>query len=223
MRPDWKPGDGARAPFTEHRTMGIASMDSSSVYKLLIGGIVPRPIAFVSTRSSDGRGNLAPFSFFMGVSSKPPAVAISITTKPDGSMKDTLRNILDTGEFVVNTVGEWMTEAMNHCSGEFPFGIDEREVAGLRALPSSAVGPPRVAESPVQYECRKLSTLAVGNGELGSAVIVVGEIVEIHVRADALDARGRLDIGKLNPVSRLGGLSYGLLGEVFDLARPPSK
>jgi flavin reductase (DIM6/NTAB) family NADH-FMN oxidoreductase RutF len=184
----------------------------------MVGSIVPRPIAFVSTQSESGEGNLAPFSFFNGVSSNPPCLMFSVTKKPDGSIKDTLRNILQIKQFVVNTVSEWMAEPMNHCSGEFPYGVNEMEKAGLTPIPSKFVKPPRCKEAAVQFECELERVVEVGDG-LGSGTIVVGRIVLIHIHPKVY-SQGHVLIDQLQPISRLAGNSYGRVNEIFDIKRP---
>ncbi len=179
--PSWKPGDPITAPAGATIELDPARLDVTFVYKLMIGAIVPRPIAFVSTLSREGKGNLAPFSYFNGVSADPPCVMIAIERKPDGSEKDTWRNIRDTGEFVVNSVNEWIAEATNYCSAAYPFGVDEAEKAGLKKLASVKVRPPRIAESAIQMECELYGSMEVGPGSPGSATIVVGRIVCFHV------------------------------------------
>lgn len=202
----------------------MVSLDFSEVsqrdrYKLLIGAVVPRPIALVSTVSREGVGNLAPFSFFNAISSDPPCLMISITRKSGGDKKDTLKNIEATGEFVVNTVSEWLIEPVNQCSAEYPYGVSEMEKVGLTPEASLLVCPPRVKESPVQMECKLHKTLEVGDGNPGSAVIVVGEIVAMHVW-DAAYSNGRILLEKIAPVARLAGTSYAKVAEPFSIPRP---
>ena len=136
--------------------------DPSSVYKLLIGSVVPRPIAFVSTLNPDGGFNVAPFSFFTVASSNPPVLVftVGLRTTPD-PRKDTLRNITTTREFVVNIVSEEIGEKMNLCAGEYPPEVDEFELSGLTPIPSDLVKAPRVAESHINMECRLLYTIAM--------------------------------------------------------------
>lgn len=217
--PNWKPGDGTNAPSFTMTSYDVANLDVATIYKLMIGLIVPRPIALVSTMSNDGIGNLAPFSFFNGVSSVPPSLMIAITRKPNGDKKDTLRNIEANGEFVVNGVHEWMIEAANYCSAAYPHGVDEMKQVGLTALASTIVTPPRVKESAMQMECKLYDTLEVGNGGVGSSVIVVGTIVAVHV-AESISHKGHIDIDAMQPMSRLGGISYGTVGEVYEIPRP---
>jgi flavin reductase (DIM6/NTAB) family NADH-FMN oxidoreductase RutF len=194
-------------------------LGTTGTYKLLIGAIVPRPIAFISTMSPEGVGNLAPFSFFNGVSSDPPCLMVSITRKNSGEKKDTLRNIEATGQFVVNTVSDWMAEAMNQCSGEYPYGVDEMEKVGLTPLPSTIVRPSRVRESPVHFECELYKAVEVGEARVGAATVVIGRIVRVHVLADAYEG-GRIRIERLRPLSRLAGFGYGLTDGIFDIPRP---
>jgi flavin reductase (DIM6/NTAB) family NADH-FMN oxidoreductase RutF len=200
-------------------SLDLATMSPPAIYKLMIGTIVPRPIAFVSTVSAAGVGNLAPFSFFNGVSSDPPCVVISITRKNDGSKKDTLRNIEETRQFVVNTVSDWMVEPMNQCSGEYPYGVDEMQKVGLTPLPSAKVSANRVKESAIHLECELVQTVEIGNGNVGSATLVIGRIVMMHFREDVYED-GKVNIENLKPVARLAGAKYALLGEIFELARP---
>jgi flavin reductase (DIM6/NTAB) family NADH-FMN oxidoreductase RutF len=216
---DWKPGDAIASPVDRMISLDLTTMASTPAYKLLIGAIVPRPIAFVSTVSPEGVGNLAPFSFFNGVSSVPPAIMIAITRRNDGSKKDTLRNIEATRQFVVNSVAEWLVEPMNHCSADYPYGVDEMRKVGLTPLPSLRVKPPRVKESPIQMECELYDTMEVGPGVVGSSTIVVGKILQMHVHEPAYD-NGRLRLEAIQPISRLAGASYGRTTETFDLARP---
>ncbi|GAB4177914.1 MAG: flavin reductase family protein [Calditrichia bacterium] len=202
-------------------TLAADAMDHRENYKLIVGSIVPRPIAFVSTRSSDGSLNLAPFSYFNGVSSKPPTVSISIMQKfSDSGTKDTLRNILDTGEFVVNIVTEDIVEAMNETATEFPADVNEFEISGLTPISSELVSPPRVKESPIQMECTLFHHVQVGDGSPGSATLVIGEVKLFHVRQDLL-YNGKIDIRKLKPVGRLAGGEYTRLGELFTIERKP--
>lgn len=187
-------------------------------YKLMIGGIIPRPIAWVSTVSLAGRTNLAPFSFFNGVASNPPSLMFSVARKNDGSFKDTLRNILETREFVVNLASEPQLEVMHATSKEFPYGESEFGACDLKPLPSTVVKPPRVEGSPLQFECRLLNTLDVGTGK-GGSTIVVGEIVQAHI-LEAAWQNGHVLHDVLRPVARLGGPTYALLGKTLDLKRP---
>lgn len=200
-------------PFQRIDPSGLSARE---IYGLMISAIVPRPIALVSTTDGRGGRNLAPFSYFMGVASVPPTLAISSVSRRSGEKKDTLRNIEAGGEFVVNVVSEAMAEAMNLTSADYPYGEDEFAKAGLTPVPGEIVAAPRVAESPVQMECRVSRILEVG---AQPAYLVLGEIVLFHVREDVLTG-GRVDVMKLRPVARLGGSDYAHVREVFSMARP---
>jgi flavin reductase (DIM6/NTAB) family NADH-FMN oxidoreductase RutF len=182
-------------------------------YRLMISVIVPRPIAFVSSLARDGRTNLAPFSFFSGITSQPPLIGISILQRKN-SPKDTLLNIRETGDFVVNVADEALGERMVRASGDWPAEVSEFEVTGLTPVASERVKSPRVAESPVSLECRLFQEVA-----LGDSAFVVGEILLAHV-ADDRFTDGRVDVRKLKPLARLGGEEYARLGEVLRMPRP---
>ena len=182
-------------------------------YRFMISVVVPRPIAFVSTVSPEGQLNVAPFSYFNAITNQPPLLGLSINRRK-GSPKDTLRNIEQTGEFVVNTVDESLGARMVQTSGDWPEDVDEFALTGLTPVASDLIKPPRVGESPVSMECRLHRVI-----ELGSAFFVVGEIVRAHVKDDVL-ADGRVDIGKLRPLGRLGGDGYSVVRDVIHLPRP---
>jgi flavin reductase (DIM6/NTAB) family NADH-FMN oxidoreductase RutF len=201
-------------------TIDPAQNANQDNYKLIIGSIVPRPIAFVSTMSKKGLLNLAPFSFFTGVCSNPPTVLFCPMVRgSDGQKKDTLINVEETGEFVVNVVSEDIVEAMNLTAAEFPPGVDEFEQAGLTPMPSLIVKPPRVLESPVSMECKLQQVVYVGDGSLGSGSVVLGTIVRFHVRADLYES-GRISTAGLKPVARLAGSAYCPVRDVFEIQRP---
>ncbi|HEV2688717.1 MAG TPA: flavin reductase family protein [Bryobacteraceae bacterium] len=189
------------------------------VYKLLIGAIVPRPIAFVSTVSPDGVRNLAPFSFFTAISANPPVICFCPMRRPGPlSYKDTLHNIARTREFVVNIVSEEFAEKMNICSGDFPPEVDEFEAAGLTPLASDLIRPARVAESHVQMECKLYLTIEIG--ELpGSGNLVLGEVIRLHVDDAVIDGL-RIDPDKLRAIGRMGGNSYTRTKDRFEMIRP---
>lgn len=188
-------------------------------YKLLVGSIVPRPIAFVSSMDAAGALNLAPFSFFNVVASNPMSVVFSVMRRgPEGLKKDTLRNVEETGEFVVNIVNEALVPRMNMTSADFPHGMSEFDEAGLTPLPSEVVRPPRVAESPVNMECKLIQTVEVGDGP-GGGTLIIGQVVRFHVW-DELYENGRIDPSKLQAVGRMAGATYARTTDRFDLARP---
>jgi flavin reductase (DIM6/NTAB) family NADH-FMN oxidoreductase RutF len=199
------------------------SLPWSTIYKLLIGSVVPRPIGWISTVDESGRRNLAPFSFFNVVSARPPHVIFSPTVREtDAGVKDTLRNVRATGEFVVNIVTEGVAEAMNVTSTEFPYEVDEFAAAGLTAAPSQAVRPPRVAESPVHFECRVAHLLDLGDGP-GGSTLVVGRIVHLHVDPSVLVDGDKIDLARLRPIGRLSGSGYCRVTDRFEMKRPPSQ
>jgi flavin reductase (DIM6/NTAB) family NADH-FMN oxidoreductase RutF len=191
----------------------------ANVYKLMVGAIVPRPIAFVSTISLAGVRNLAPFSFFTACSANPPVVCFApMVRASDGKQKDTLHNVRETGEFVVNIVSEDFAEKMNICSAEFPPEIDEWEKSGLTPEASDCVKPPRVAESRFHMECRLVDIISVSKQPLGGN-LVLGEVLRFHV-ADELFEAYRIDPDKLRAIGRMGGPTYARTNDRFDLERP---
>jgi len=192
--------------------------DYRDIYKLMVGVIVPRPIAFVSTISADGVRNLAPFSFFTGISANPPVICFSPMIRGDGSRKDTLRNIEAVKEFVVNVVSEEFATQMNICSAEFPPDVDEFEMSGLTPIASDLVKPPRVKESHINLECRLLQILDVSAKPLGGS-IVLGEVLRFHID-DALFENFKIDAGKLHSIGRMGGPTYTRTTDRFDMVRP---
>lgn len=189
------------------------------IYKLMIGTIVPRPIAFVSTMSPDGALNLAPFSFFNAIGSAPPMICFTagLRARPDPS-KDTLRNIIRTGEFVVNLVSEEIAEKMNITSGEYPPEVDEFNLARLTPVPSDLVKPPRVKESHVQMECKRFLMVEVSSLP-GGGTLVLGEVLRFHVDDDIIDDF-KIDPDKLRAIGRMGGMSYTRTRDRFDMIRP---
>jgi len=201
-------------------TVDPGSARHIDIYKLMIGSIVPRPIALVSTVSHDGIRNLAPFSFFTGISSKPTLICFCPGPRPAGGpRKDTLENISRTKEFVVNIVSEEIAEAMNLTAGEYPPEADEFAIAGLTAIPSDLVRPPRVAESHVNMECRLY--LSIEFSELpGGGNLVIGEVLRFHVD-DRIVENFKIDPDKLRAVGRMGGpTGYTRTRDRFDMIRP---
>ena len=185
--------------------------------RVLTGVIVPRPIAFVSSVSTNGIVNLSPFSFFNAMAYDPATIVLGISRSAGWKEKDTLANIEATGEFVVNVVVDDIAEAMNSTAAEFPTDVDEFEVGGLTAAPSELVRAPRVAESPVNMECRLNQVVAVGDGT--KHAIVIGEIVLMHIRDDIINGH-RINHQRLKPVGRLAGNMYCTTHDVYELVRP---
>jgi flavin reductase (DIM6/NTAB) family NADH-FMN oxidoreductase RutF len=177
----------------------LASLDVHSRYKLLVALVVPRPIAFVSTRGRDGIDNAAPFSFFNLVGDDPPVVVVSVDRRGDGTVKDSARNILETGEFVVNMVDEALLGPMHHASESFPAQESEFDRCGLTRAPSRVVAPPRIAESPAAIECRLHTRIPFPKRDL-----FVGEGLWLHVRDGVVDpATLRVDGARYAPIGRL--------------------
>lgn len=190
-----------------------AATTPRELHRFLIGVIVPRPIAFVSTVGASGGFNVAPFSYFNLLSSRPPLVGISINRRAAGP-KDTARKIRETGDFVVNLVDEALSRQAVEASGDWPEEVDEFQLTGLTPVASTKVRAPRVGESPVSLECTLDRVI-----ELGQTDFVVGQVVWAHVRDEVL-TEGRVDPVKLRPVGRLGGQAYSVVREVIEIPRP---
>ena len=186
------------------------------------GLIIPRPIGWISSMDKDGNVNLAPYSFFNGVSYFPPQVMFSSTgphTQHDGP-KDSIRNILETGEFVHNIATWPLREALNMSAISAPHGVDEFELAGLTPAPSVMVAPPRVKESPIQLECKLVKVVDLpATQENGSNTVIFGEVIGIHID-DAVLVDGMVDIRKVDPIARLGYRDYARITDVFSMDRP---
>lgn len=196
-----------------------AAESPETLYKLMIGVIVPRPIAFVSSVDEHGVRNLAPFSYFTGCSTNPPVVCFvtAVRTGPR-PQKDTLHNVLATREFVVNIVSEDFAERMNAASAEVPPEVDEFELAGLTPLKSELVRPPRVAESRVQMECRLRQVIAISD-KPGGGNLILGDVLRLHVD-EGIVANGKVDPDKLLAIGRMGGPTYVRTRDRFDMPRP---
>ncbi len=197
-------------------TITPGEMHPRDAYRLFISVIVPRPIAWVSTIGADGTLNLAPFSFFNGVGGTPPTVMIAVGNRV-GVPKDTLRNVQETGEFVVHIVDEALAERMNRTSGEWPYGVDEFKLAEVTAIASTEVRPPRVAEAPVAMECRATQLVPVQDTHY---TMVLGQVLRYHIREDLLGPDMRVKTLELNAIARLGGDEYTAIDRVFALERP---
>ena len=204
-----------------------AILDQRDRYKLLIGGIVPRPIAFVSTISTAGAHNLAPFSFFAGVSAEPMSLLFCPANTPQGEPKDTLRNILETAHspsapgvgsgFVVNIVSHAIAKPMALCAEPLPHEQSEFDLAALTPTPSHKVKPPRVKESLLSFECQTMQVIRLAPGIPGGGNIVLGRIVWVHADDRAINDRLHLDPAILDAVGRMGGLSYCTTRDRFEL------
>jgi flavin reductase (DIM6/NTAB) family NADH-FMN oxidoreductase RutF len=188
-------------------------------YKLLIGSIIPRPIAFVTTLSGAGVLNAAPFSYFNIVTSAPPMVSVSIQRK-DGVSKDTARNALDRGAFVVHITDEHNVESVNQTAIALPSDQSEVNLVGLTAVPSKKIEVPGLKEAKIRMECVLERSIPLGGaGGFPSCDLLIGRVVCFHID-EVLYSNGRIDTELLKPVSRLAGNNYSKLGEVFELERP---
>ncbi len=203
----------ASAPIA-HAHFDFSSLSARDRYKLLIGTVIPRPIAFVTTVDENGAVNAAPFSFFNCLSADPPIVAIGVENHPDMRFKDTGRNIRMTEEFTVNIVDDAMVEAMNVCAVPFPPGVDELAKAGLTAVKGAHVGCVRIAEAPASLECRRYMTIEVGK----SREIVLGLVLGCFIREGAVNrVTKHVDQRKMDAIGRLGGHGYSRIRDQFDL------
>lgn len=194
-------------------------LDTATAYRLVIGCVAPRPIAWVTTVDAQGRVNAAPFSSYNYVATSPPMLAIQVAQR-EGETKDTARNILASGEFVVNVATEDNLELMHASAEEFAPHESETEILDIPLLPSQHVRPPRIAIAPIQMECRLDQVVTLGRGV---NTLYIGEIVAFHLSPTVYDGQ-RVDSVKLRPVARLGGPYYAGLGEIFHrpmLQRPP--
>lgn len=195
----------------------LAAMSAAERYKIVSASITPRPIAWVSTLSSSGERNLAPYSFFNMVSADPPLLVLGLMRRSDGTHKDTAANILSTGEFVVNMVAEPDAEAMNFSCIDGPPDFDEIAAAGLKTADSSRIRPPRIASAPVAMECRLFQAT-----ETKATTVVLGEIVALHIDDDFIDTENlHVDAPAMQLIARMHGAGwYTRSNDRFQLVRP---
>ena len=211
-------------PSSADRAAGVEfdfdALSARERYKLMIGTIVPRPIALVTTVDEHGRVNAAPFSFFNCLSADPPILALGIENHPDMTFKDTARNIRVTEVFTVNIVSMAIAEAMHVCAAAVPAGVDELALAGLTALPGRKIAAPHIAEAPAAFECRRHTTLEIGR----SREIVLGHIVYAHYRPGIVDPdRLIVDPAMLDAVARLGGDICSTTRDRFEMRTPTAE
>jgi flavin reductase (DIM6/NTAB) family NADH-FMN oxidoreductase RutF len=186
-------------------------------YKLMIGTVIPRPIALVTTVDEHGRINAAPFSFFNCLSADPPILALGVENYPDMTFKDTGHNIRMTEVFTVNIVSFAIAEAMHICGSKYPRGVDELKEAGLTAMPGTKVASPWIAEAPAAFECKRHVTLELGK----SRQIIMGEIVYAHYRDGVVDPeRLRVDPAAVDAIARLGGDTCSTIRDRFEMLTP---
>lgn len=202
--------------------LDLTQLNGPERYRLLVASVIPRPIAFVSTIDAQGVTNLAPFSYFNVVTSRPALISISVGQRVwQGARqkKDTLQNIEATGQFVVNVATETLLAQVNQASADYPPGTSEIQALGLTEVAAQQVRPPRIAESPIHLECRVHRLLLLGDEpQVG---LVIGEVVQYHADSSVLDAEGLYpDPALLQPLARLGGTEYAGLGKRYSLPRP---
>lgn len=197
----------------------LNTISATDAYKLLVSTVVPRPVALATTVDRAGRVNAAPFSFFNAVSSVPPVVVLGISPGVNGGdgYKDTERNIRDTGEFVVNLVDEALAESMNICAVDFPSDTAELDIARLTPVPSAEIRPPRIAQSPVSFECRRITGLSLGP----RSMLEIGRVIHIHIRDDLVDpARFYVATEKMRLIGRMHGRGwYARTSDLFLMDR----
>ncbi|MGK6315896.1 flavin reductase family protein [Neorhizobium sp. DT-125] len=194
----------------------FTALSARDKYKLMIGTIVPRPIALVTTVDEEGRINAAPFSFFNCLSADPPILALGVENNPDMSFKDTGRNIRMTEVFTVNIVSHEIAEAMHVCAAKYPRGVDELKEAGLTAMRGEKIAAPWIREAPAAFECRRHLTLELGK----SRQIIMGEIVYAHYREGVVDERLHVDPAGVDAIARLGGDTCSTIRDRFEMLTP---
>ena len=202
--------------------LDLATMAARDAYTWMTSLILPRPIAWVSTIDAAGRSNLAPFSFFNGVTSSPPTLLFIPVNLRDGAKKDTVLNLEAVPECVVHVVPRALAEKMNACAARLPHGESEFSAFGIESVPSARVRPPRVAEAPAAFECGVRQIVPVGEGAM-AAHVVICDILCLHVRDELVGADGVVDEARLDAVGRLGGEAYTTTRDRFSLSRPDRK
>lgn len=196
----------------------IQNTESSALYKLLTGTVIPRPIAWVATVDENGIDNLAPFSFFNVVSEDPPHIMFS-TIRTGNKNKDTLNNILANQQFVVNLVTEDVVEQMNTTSQSVAADVNEFELANVTPIESIYIKPKRVKESLVHFECEMVHHYFIEKHQNGGACIIIGKIITMHIDDSILMENHKINVEKYKPVARLAGSNYSKLGELFQIKR----
>ncbi|MGF9857575.1 flavin reductase family protein [Priestia endophytica] len=194
------------------------SMSERENYKFLIGSIIPRPIAFVTTTSKDGILNGAPFSYFNIVSSNPPMISLSIQ-RSEGKQKDTARNIIESKQFVVHIVDEQNVEKINKTAASLAPNQSEIELANLTPVESVKISVPGVKEAKIRMECSLENSLELGGSDSPGCDLIIGKVVQFHIEQD-IYKNGRIDPNGLAAVSRLAGDNYAKIGEIFEVKRP---
>lgn len=193
-------------------SLDAKELSAADAYRLLVGMVVPRPIAWITTIGDEGRVNAAPFSCYTFVCNRPPMLAVNLGRR-DGSLKDTSRNIRERSTFVVNVVTEELIGPMHQSSSEYPPEVSEPALLGIELAPSRLVEPPRIAASPIALECKLERILELGEQRND---LLIGEVIAFNI-ADEIYANGRIDIRKFRPLARLGGPNYARLGEIITM------
>lgn len=196
----------------------VENTESSTLYKLLTGLVIPRPIGWISTKDENGINNLAPFSFFNVVGEDPPHIMFS-TVRTGNKNKDTLNNVLATKEFVVNLVTEDLVEQMNLTSNNVASDIDEFQLANLTPIPSQIIKPMRIGEAKAHFECEMVHHYFLENHSNGGACVVIGKVKMIHVNEEILLDNFKINLETYKPIARLAGSNYSKLGEIFTIKR----
>ncbi len=194
------------------------TLEASAIYKLLTGSVIPRPIGWISTIDQNGINNLAPFSYFNILGDDPPHIMFS-TRRDNNTNKDTLNNVLNNKQFVVNMVTEELVEQMNATAQSVPSEVDEFELVGLTPLPSTLIKPNRVKESPITFECEMVHHYFLENSKTGGACVVIGRVIMMHIDESVLLDNYKINMETYKPVSRLAGANYTKIGEVFSIKR----
>lgn len=199
--------------------LDFSTLAPADAYRWLASTVTPRPIAWVSTLSAQGQGNLAPFSFFQVISDEPPTLMVNTSIRDDGSVKDTLRNVRETGQLVIHLVSAAQAESMNATAATLPHGVSEIEQVGIATLPSVRVAPPRVAGAAVAFEC-ELAQIQPYPADKPSCYLIFARVLLAHIDDAVLRDERHVDPAKLDLVGRLGGTQYSFTRDTFSMIRP---
>ena len=199
--------------------LDFSTLARADAYRWLASTVTPRPIAWVSTLSAQGQGNLAPFSFFQVISDEPPTLMVNTSIRDDGSVKDTLRNVRETGQLVIHLVSAAQAETMNATAATLPHGVSEIEQVGIATLPSVRVAPPRVAGAAVAFEC-ELAQIQPYPADKPSCYLIFARVLLAHIDDAVLRDERHVDPAKLDLVGRLGGSHYSFTRDTFSMIRP---
>lgn len=199
--------------------LDFTQLSKAEAYRWLASTVTPRPIAWVSTLSKEGKGNLAPFSFFQVISDSPPTLLVNTSVRDDGSVKDTLRNVRETGELVIHLVSAVQAETMNATAAWLPHGVSEIEHASIATVPSERVAPPRVVGAPVAFECQ-LAEILPYPAENPSSMLIFARVLLAHIDDAVMQDERHIDPARLDLVGRLGGTQYSYTRDTFSMIRP---